>query len=489
MKPETLRIAICHFHLKTGGVTRVIEHALEALREQGARMVVLAGEAPDTPLPKGVAFRVIKGFAYEEIRDPVSSVDLAAQLRTAARELLGDDPDVWHFHNHSLGKNLAAPEAIRRLAEQGQRLLLQIHDFAEDGRPALYQRMLRQAESPAQLREQLYPLGSQVHYATLNGRDLKVLRSAGIPDEQLHLLPNAIWLPRSVADTSAPLPYDTSRRLWLYPTRAIRRKNLGECLLWSALAPEGDLFATTQAPQNPAEQPVYERWKSVSEELALPMAFELGMQFKGDFLHLLQSAHALISTSITEGFGLAFLEPWLVGRPLAGRDLPEITSDFNSPGVDLSHLYRRLPIPLHWVDAGTLRTRIEAGLKRSLEAYGRESGPNLGVRAWQAFVQDGQVDFGRLDEPLQEAVLRRAATPGGRNEIGLPPLQLNLPAEQILLNQRIIETNFNLARYGERLRSIYHRIAETESTPLDSASADAVLDGFLAPERLFLLKT
>jgi len=329
MRQGRLKIAVCHFHLHTGGVSRVIQHTPEALADSAVRVAVLRGEAPAQPLPRGVPFRVIPGLAYEEKRDSVSSVDLAALMRTAARDLLGDDPDVWHMHNHSLGKNLAFPDACLTLARKGHRLLLQIHDFAEDGRPALYRRLMQGPgqSDPAALSALLYPVAEHIHYAVLNGRDQRILAAAGVPDSRLHLLPNAVWLPRSVADDSTPLPYDARRRLWLYPTRAIRRKNLGEFLLWSALGEQDDLFGITQAPLNPAERPVYERWKRLAGELGLPVAFELGVDYAGDFLHLLQSAHALVSTSITEGFGLAFLEPWLVGCALAGRDLPEITGD------------------------------------------------------------------------------------------------------------------------------------------------------------------
>jgi len=492
MNQSKLQVVICHFHLRTGGVTRVIEHALEALGAHDVTIAVLSGEKPAAALPDGVAFQAIPGLAYEETREPVSGTELARQLTTAARELLGSAPDLWHFHNHSLGKNLAAPAAIGALAREGQRILLHIHDFAEDGRPALYKRMLADAAEgdPGHLSKLLYPVAEQIHYAVLNGRDLALLQRAGIPDRLLHLLPNAIWLPRAEADRSAPLPFAEERRLWLYPTRAIRRKNLGELLFWSALGDETDLFATTQAPLNPAERPVYERWKTLADELRLPVAFELGMEFRGDFLHLLQSAHALVSTSITEGFGLAFLEPWLVGRPLAGRDLPEITGDFADLEVDLGGLYPRLPVPLEWIDREQLATRIATGLRRSLEAYGRNVTEAHRERAWNALVQDGSVDLGRLDEPLQEVVLRRVAgSTQARTELAISRLPLEGSAERIEKNRAVIADQLHLARYGERLLELYRQLADTSPTPVESASGRSLLDAFLAPERLFLLKT
>ncbi len=61
---------------------------------------------------------------------------------------------------------------------------------------------------------------------------------------------------------------------------------------------------------------------------------------------MIAKADALITTSVAEGFGLAFLEPWLASKPLVGRNLPEITADFAEHGLDLSALYNCLPVPL-----------------------------------------------------------------------------------------------------------------------------------------------
>jgi glycosyltransferase involved in cell wall biosynthesis len=278
--------------------------------------------------------------------------------------------------------------------------------------------------------------------------------------------------------------------LWLYPTRAIRRKNLGELLFWSALGEKNDLFATTQAPLNPAERPVYERWKGLANELSLPMAFELGMDFKGDFLHLLKSAHSLLSTSITEGFGLAFLEPWLVERPLVGRNLPEITADFGALGIDLDPLYTRLPAPLAWLDSEQLKKRIASGLKRAFEAYGRQVRDSDQQRAWAAFVHNDEVDFGRLDEPLQEIVLRRlVAAKNSGERPGIAPLTTAAASGLIEKNRRIIDDQLSLERYAQRLMDAYTRLLEAPCSPIGGADGPALLDAFLAPERLFLLKT
>lgn len=490
-----MHIAIVHFHLQTGGVTRVIQHACQILTNAGNSVLVLAGEAPRQAL--GVPVAVLPGLRYEERRAQQTPDELAAALLGAAREHLGRLPDVWHVHNHCLGKNLILPGALLRLARGGHRLLLQPHDFAEDGRPALYRRLReRLADGDAgRLSALLYPLAPQIHYAVLNARDLSFLTAAGVPAANLHLLANAVSTPAPRSDLEAEGPGDAPRacidgdRLWLYPTRAIRRKNLGEFLLWSAIGDGPDRFATTQAPQNPREQPRYRRWVALAAELGLPVEFELGNRVD-DFQGLVASAHALVTTSVGEGFGLAFLEPWLSGRPLAGRDLPEITRDFRAHGITLDELYQRLLVPLDWIDTERLRTAFADALAANASAYGRPLGDDALELAWREAVIEGRIDMGRLDEPAQETVIRHLRTnPSARGELAPSALTASTDPRRITANNAAIRADYSLSGYGRRLASIYAAIgAAVPSARFARADGDILLERFLAPERLTLLR-
>ncbi|MEA1052502.1 glycosyltransferase family 4 protein [Lamprobacter modestohalophilus] len=495
-----MRIAIVHFHLQTGGVTRVIQHACAALASAGHSVVVLSGEPPQPPGSLAARVEVVSALGYEERRPPMGASALQQAMEQAAARALGGPPDLWHIHNHCLGKNLALPEALRRLAEAGHRLLLQPHDFAEDGRPALYQRMLETigAQDGARLSAFLYPVAPQIHYATLNQRDYRFLAAAGVPSTQLHRLPNAVSFAgeqdrlnskRTRSGRSGRAGID--HRRWLYPTRAIRRKNLGELLFWAALAGPDERFATTLAPQNPTEQPIYQRWVALAQELALPVDLALGAG-NSDFGALLASSHALMTTSVAEGFGLAFLEPWLIGRPLAGRDLPEITADFRADGLDLSGLYQRLPVPLDWLDAAALRRRLDQALAAAASAYGREREADDLQRAWHAAVdEDGRVDFGRLDEDAQTQVLRHVcADPAANSALDATSPPLTADAELIARNQAVVEREYLIDGYRLRLEAIYQSLLNAPATPLrDQADGQALIARFQAPERLHLLRT
>ncbi len=483
-----MKVVIVHYHLQTGGVTRVIEHACQVLTEAGHQVLILAGEPPQQPLPPNVNVEILPALAYEERRTPLGPTALAAAMCDAVRRCFATLPDLWHLHNHSLGKNLAMPGVIAALVRQGERLLLQPHDFAEDGRPALYRRQLDHAADgdADRLSTLLYPLSDRVHYAVLNDRDRGFLATAGIPDDRLHLLPNAVSIPRCATPNH---PFGECR-LWLYPTRAIRRKNLGELLLWASLAEEQDLFATTQAPQNPAEQARYQRWVALAQELDLPLEFELGNRVD-DFAGLLAAAHALVTTSVAEGFGLAFLEPWLVNRPLTGRNLPEITRDFAAAGIDLGALYDRLDVPLEWIDTTRLRHTMARAFTSVMSDYGRTTAPDQLERLWNTVTDGDCIDFGRLDEIAQEEVLRHlASTPDACNAMQPNRLSSDRPQAPVAANHAITVRDYALPGYGRRLDEIYTALmsAGPDGDP-GAADGTALMDCFLAPERLSLLRT
>ncbi len=470
---EKLAVAIVHYHLRPGGVTRVIERAVESLGDS-VDVLVLTGEAPapgDSLTPLTEPFHPLE---YSDTKHSESG-KLAEDLRFTARCLLGRNPDIWHIHNHALGKNSFMPQLVWHLANAGCRLLLQPHDFAEDGRPENYQ--LLRKHLGEELENILYPIADHIWYAPINFRDKAFLEAIGIPN--VYELPNAVTaLPCTIPPCGA--------RTIVYPARAIRRKNLGEFLLWSLLAPEDYRFVSTLAPQNPVWQGYYNKWVEFAEELGLPVEFDAGR--KHDFSELVQNADALISTSIAEGFGLAFLEPWLEGKMLIGRNLPEITTDFADEGLDLSTLYTTLPIPLEWVGERRFFQTLESAMQASYAAYSKDWTPHYFEQAKAALVRGGKVDFGILDEELQRNAIRHLVeNPADR---GLLPA-FNLSANEALIekNRKIVQERYSLKAYGDRLLGIYRRLAATEPGIVSASNAGKLLGRFLQPRRFNLLRT
>nr|WP_321466631.1 glycosyltransferase [uncultured Desulfobulbus sp.] len=482
-----MRVAQVHYHLQHGGVTRIVCHVQKALAERGITNMVLTGKAPVFQF--NGTYRVVSGLLYEADRPQITAKELVAQMRREATEALGGPPDLWQIHNHSLGKSLILPLALREMADEGEHLLFHIHDFAEDGRPANYRAMLRQMAGGRgeQLARVLYPRGEHIHYAVLNNRDYAFLREAGLDAPQLHLLPN----PVDLGQTTQEEPVSAGKPpMWLYPTRAIRRKNLGEFLLWSALAAEDAWFTTTSAPENPLEQPRYQRWKQVAAELALPVQFEMVGPNRYGFIDLLRMADVAMTTSVAEGFGMAFLEPWTLGTPVYGRNLAEITTQFCDDGLDLAACYQRLEVPLAWLGEGQVRQAAEQGLTRNLAAYGRQPRPGDVERTLAAWIHNGRIDFGRLDEPMQERVLQQVVGRQAQGDVLNPPClpEPGALAGPLAANRRTLQQQYSLSRYGEKLERIYTQVAQSPTMPCDQLDGEVLLDRFLAPERLHLLR-
>lgn len=477
--------AIVHYHLRPGGVTRVIRHAVLALAGRGIRSVVLAGAPAAQRLPclaAGVA-----GLDYPP--DPAAAArsgdQLAARLKKAAARALGRAPDIWHIHNHALGKNPALTAAVRRLAEEGCPLLLQVHDFAEAGRPVLYRNMVRRLAGgrAERLGALAYPQAPHVHYAVINRRDARFLIASGARPGRVHLLSNPVMPPEGDSRNAAAWE---GRRRFLYPTRALRRKNVGEILLWAALGAPGDSFALTLAPTGSADRQAYATWKRCAAAWRLPVVFEAGLG-GASLAALMRSCSAVVTTSVAEGFGLSFLEPWLAGRPVAGRDLQEITGEFSDAGVRLDGLYARLDIPIAWVGERNFRRTLERRMVAAGRAYGRRVAREDLRCAYEAAVRRGRVDFGRLDESLQMAAIERALAERRPRSRVRPEALGGLRNPPVESNAAAIMRHFGLTQYGRRLEAIYRAALSSPPGQPGGLNSALLLDKFMDPARFFML--
>jgi len=510
-----MNLAIVHYHLNRGGVTRVIENQLAALDAvldlaRPWNVAVLCGgrrRGWDEELAgrlRAVRLSVVEVplLDYDDARGDArrhSPADLLMELYAALGQLDFDPQQtVLHFHNHSLGKNRALPQVVPVLAEDGYAVLLQIHDFAEDFRSENYRCLAAPAE--------IYPQSASIHYAALNGRDHGVLSEAGIAPDRLHLLPNPVPPPAGL-----PSKPNARRRLKdlfgvaaedhfvLYPVRCIRRKNIGEALLHSALAPPGTVVGLTLAPLSPAELAIYEHWKALAAELRLPCLFELGESGALDFAENLAGCDLMLTTSLAEGFGMVFLESWLAGRPLIGRDLPAVTRDFAKLGIHLRSLWPRLSVPSKWIDIDAFRQLVLDTFRRTLEAYGRSEQNDLSGQL-AAKTADGFVDFGDLDETLQEQVIRRVwQSEDDRRHLILSnrfledrlSMRADDDAETIQRNARTIERHFSPVPSGRRLLELYERVVASarDDAVQPVPHGERILDRFLDLGRFRLIRS
>jgi glycosyltransferase involved in cell wall biosynthesis len=461
-----MKIVFVHHHLRPGGVTKVITEQIHSLGG-AAQCLVICGERPQSPVP--FPFKVIPALAYDRDKktreDPARS---AGAVLDRVRSFWKDGADIFHFHNPTLGKNRDFVRIINCLLAQGIKALLQIHDFSEDGRPQNYS-------------GEEYP--KNCHYAVINSRDYQILIEAGLTQEGLHLIPDSV----------KPLPVQQegeAKDLVLYPIRAIRRKNVGEAILLALFLGTGKKVGITLEPTGPLDVRSYTDWMDFVKTECLPVLFRLGIE--GSFESALGRSRCILTTSIKEGFGLAFLEAWMENKMLFGRLLPDICQDFIRKGIKLDDLYHEIVTPLDFIDRDLFFRKWKRCYHERLGRYGLEVNAGEVEAYFDSVGQRGSVDFGMLSEDLQCQVIQRAARSGRsrRKLISLNPfLEKLIYLEEdnpiIEHNQSVIAAEYSPSKNKERLLETYRKVAQ--KTPQGSIRKEVPLRRFNTPEKNHLL--
>ena len=500
-----MNILFLHHHVRGGGVTQVLASQLRALQEQPlqTRCQCRLWTADAKP-PREFADLA---FDYDKLAEldylpPDSGPEAWYRIeQTLYAHLYRAAQQGWllHSHNSSLGKNPLVTWVLYRLAREGVPILFQHHDFAEDARPANYQllKAVLQDRCRVSLANILYPGFARCLHVAINSRDRNFL--ADLPHlhaSQVHLLPNAIDIPDRLppphTDAAAfrnRLRMRAQGELWTYPVRGIRRKNLGEFALLAALFPEHN-YLLTLAPQNPLEAEAYDVWADRVRHLGLPLHVNAGALWP--FEDIMAHSDGVITTSIREGFGLAFLEPWLRGKAVTGRDLPDITRDFKTRGVDLSHFYTHLDVPLDLSEQHILSEAYRAYVRD----YSNAMGIAMSVETLEQIVKakvGPWTDFAALDRQTQmDWVERVVADPGLATKIRrhnhLEQLW-RVSSEQVQHNRQQIHQHYGLSAYGSTLMTLYQQMAENQSATDPPTSLDnPMLQHFFHPDHLQLLR-
>lgn len=421
-----MKIAILHYHLNPGGVTRIIEMQLAALLAQReiTKIQIFSGARESSiTIPSGVE------FIYEPVLNYLDCSKLNNNQIDSCYNRMIDifldktSPDtIIHAHNMNLGKNPILTAVLNTLVTD-LRIVNHIHDFAED-RPANMKALedLIEKNFGHTLSEILYPVHENCHYAVLNSFYVDRLKQLEIPEERISLLPNPVAVVNSDTRDIMQAKKRAQKLLrvrpglpnYVYPVRGIRRKNLGEFILLSSLFGDKANWITTLPPLNPVEKVEYEKWKEFCAGERIPIIFEAGEICA--FGEVMALADRCVTTSIREGFGMVFLEAWMFGMPIVGRDLP-VSEDFRNAGIKFEGFYQKLD------HEGT--------------------------------------DFGKLDQVRQMELIKRFSTDSeARNDFISANPQLNnifkdFSPEFIRKNRELIKKQYSVENYGKKLLDIY----------------------------------
>jgi hypothetical protein len=376
-------------------------------------------------------------------KKPPDHMDVAAFIINAIKLKWKSGCDLVHVHNPTLAKNINFLKILKELQHRGNKLFLQIHDFAEDGRSQSY------------FSDDEYL--ADCHYGVINSRDYDILLKTGLKKEGLHKIFNAI----------KPFKFNSSKasikEQVLYPIRAIRRKNIGEAILLSLFFKNNETLIITLPPNSPIDIKSYTGWKAFVQEKNLGVVFDAGLTH--EFSELVYASKFLITTSITEGFGLSFLEPWTGQKILWGRKLPEICRDFEANGIQLDHLYNRFDVPVTWLDTAKLFAVWQLSARKAGAMFNVNIEDRSIKDAFETTTADKTIDFGLLNEAFQKQIISCVLSdPDNRavlidlNPFLRSPGNVSNPKDLIQNNFKAILNNYNQAIYTKALRSIYRQV-------------------------------
>ena len=495
-RPSSL--VIVHYHLLPGGVCSSLKNSLVALGQSGwlsqRSVKILTGRT--TGVDEFRTFLEQRGLDAEIEVD--SRLDYSERVwpgrdafwQEASRLAhwflqQGSGDSLFWAHNPTLGKNALVTAGLMKAAQgadvdgAAHRFLYQIHDFAECGRLRNLTR-LRTCWGSGGL-DDFYPLFKNVSYGVLNTADSRRLVQAGVPSDRICILPNAVpFVPTEKGKSKESIGeelqkyarkkgyhFEWGRPWWTLPIRLIRRKNAVEALLLAAMSEDSpQLLITLDAnsePERPYAEAVKELFRKAKHAAVVGFGHELvGKAFSFD--DLLLASDAVVSTSLMEGFGFTFLEGANRGRPLVGRNLPDVTSDFVDAGFPATALYDEFLVP---VDSPRRREMIGKG-QRFAQEQGRLLGLNQSTverfcEEVEAIFSNTAVDFGFLElrEQIHLAGLLREG--GLLGELKLLNTRAAEPADFPADFSRRLEELFGLESHAARLTATFQGVFEREN--------------------------
>jgi glycosyltransferase involved in cell wall biosynthesis len=423
-------LVVVHYHLRPGGVRRVIELTLPdivAAYRSLQRVTLMVGEAQGSGWVERLRSRV-RGVNLDVVTDPnvgyfSESADSASTIRANLHQLLtsivadGEETLIW-AHNLGLARNLIlASELAIAAARPHVRLVSHHHDFWFENRWNRWPEFSPSgAESLDAVADVIFSKGAKVAFATINRFDLRGIAK--------HAKKQSAWLPNpaefnqppdtvAVAAASAWLhdQLGDNTPVWVIPARFLRRKNIAEAMLLTRwLCPHGWLV-TTAAASSADEIPVFEALSQFAKEHKMRCRFAILANTRTnppDVSHLIAASTGVIVTSIQEGFGLPYLEASAAGKPIIARCLPNVFPDLQRLGLRFSNSYNEV-----WIHSDLLdivaeqrrqRERWQAWMENLPPVARRETGEPW-IFGWR---QGAPVAFSRLTLEGQMDVLSKA---------------------------------------------------------------------------------
>ncbi len=332
-----MKILFIHYFCKKDGVTRVILNNIKGLSAHSNDLeFIFAAGYFEFPIPNEIEKRYID----------LDAEDILSQLQK-----ISQDVDVVIIENPTIGMFPKATLAFKEFSERNsnKKIIYRIHDFVDD-RPFLLDNFKKICGNL----DEIYPKSNNVSFLVLTSFDKRRLIEKGL--KNVSVLPNSIVVSDFESDKEKALQLrktfeengiiNSEEKILAYPVRVLRRKNIEEAILLTKLINEEGSQNYRLVVTIPLDEEYANEIENLAKEYCVPCSIGKASKYisfdkkeKYTIADLYLIADLVISTSVCEGFGLAFVEPWLVGTPVIGRKIHSITEDFEENGIDLTHLY------------------------------------------------------------------------------------------------------------------------------------------------------
>ena len=331
-----MNILFLHYSFKNDGVTRALLNSIRGLKELHLGINFIAGvDSFSASIPEYVEKKYIDWSAQ----------DIVSQIKNIA-----EDADVVIIENPTVGMYPRATFAFKEYSEKNldKKIIYRIHDLIDD-RPHLFEEFRKVFDNF----DEIYPTSENVSFLALTSFDKKRLIDKGL--KNVNILPNSIILSdlsnnfdenknlREVFESEKIV--NPGEKILVYPVRVEKRKNIEEALLITKLLNESGgnyrLIVTI-----PYLGDYMEELEHLAKEYDIPCSIGRASKYisfskedKFTIVDLYSISDLVISTSVREGFGFTFIEPWIAGIPVIGRKISSVTEDFEINGINLNHLY------------------------------------------------------------------------------------------------------------------------------------------------------
>ncbi|UCB47314.1 MAG: hypothetical protein JSV25_07875 [Spirochaetota bacterium] len=366
------------------------------------------------------------------------------------------DMDVIMTENLGIGIDPSVTYAFYLYAQycftsrEPKKFIYRFHDFVQQ-RPVNFKNVKKFYESRFGIMPHwhsvLYPAFPNIKYIAINRYDRTRLFEHGIEERNVHYIPNSV--DRAIIppdDRGEELrskivereKLDPDVRFILYPVRCVRRKNVEEAifltkffntisgrkteirnhrlrgkfhLLVSIRPTSGDdakytdqLIEFVRKHNLPVTIGI-DDLVSMEREVDSADPNKITMYSIGD---LYKASELVITTSILEGFGFAYIEPWIMDRLVIGRSIPLITPDFQASGMKLGYLYNALIVGRHdFKDIGTDEPSPDSALQKRLSKILKLNDPGFVDRFIESNETSITATIKLFDRERREKIIER----------------------------------------------------------------------------------